>query len=43
MRKIAEGKDYPLPATIDDPAVLTEIAWALEEAGYGAAATARDR
>jgi propionyl-CoA synthetase len=43
MRKIAEGEDYPLPATIHDPTVLGEISRALEEAGYGAAATARDR
>jgi propionyl-CoA synthetase len=43
MRKIADGEDYPLPATIDDPAVLSEIASALEAAGYGAAATARVR
>jgi propionyl-CoA synthetase len=39
MRKIADGEDYLMPATIDDPAVLSEIAWALGEAGYGAAAT----
>src|SRR6266550_1907988 len=38
MRKIADGEDYPMPATIDDPAVLGEITRALEEAGYGAAA-----
>jgi propionyl-CoA synthetase len=25
MRKIADGGDYPVPATIDDPAVLEEI------------------
>src|SRR5215472_3672862 len=25
MRRIADGEDYPLPATIDDPAVLGEI------------------
>jgi propionyl-CoA synthetase len=43
MRRIADGEDYPLPATIDDPAVLGEIAGALEKAGYGAVATARDR
>jgi propionyl-CoA synthetase len=43
MRKIADGEDYPMPATIDDPAVLGEIAGALEEAGYGTVATARDR
>jgi propionyl-CoA synthetase len=34
MRKIAEGEDYPLPATIDDPAALAEIDRALATAGY---------
>jgi propionyl-CoA synthetase len=34
MRKIAEGESYPLPATIDDPAVLAEIDKALATAGY---------
>jgi len=34
MRKIAEGEDYTLPATIDDPAVLTEIAKVLATVGY---------
>ena len=34
MRKIAEGEDYPLPATIDDPTVLLEIDRALATAGY---------
>ena len=34
MRKIAEGEDYPLPATIDDPAILAEIDRALATAGY---------
>jgi propionyl-CoA synthetase len=29
MRKIADGKEYKLPATIEDPAVLDEIAAAL--------------
>jgi propionyl-CoA synthetase len=29
MRKIADGEPYQIPATIDDPAVLTEIADAL--------------
>jgi propionyl-CoA synthetase len=43
MRKIADGEDYPLPATIDDPAILGEIDKALEKAGYGAAATPRGR
>ena len=35
MRRIADGDDYPLPATIDDPAVLGEINAALANAGYG--------
>jgi propionyl-CoA synthetase len=43
MRQIADGEHYPLPATIDDPAILGEIARALERVGYGAVATARDR
>jgi propionyl-CoA synthetase len=34
MRKIAEGETYPLPATIDDPAVLAESDKALATAGY---------
>ena len=34
MRKIADGEDYPPPATIDDPAVLDEIRGALVSAGY---------
>src|SRR6516162_6793493 len=34
MRKIAEGEDYPLPATIDDPAILAEINRVLGTAGY---------
>jgi propionyl-CoA synthetase len=34
MRKIADGESYKLPATIDDPLILTEIAGALEEVGY---------
>ena len=29
MRKIADGEEYRLPATIDDPAILDEIAAAL--------------
>ncbi|MBV9378174.1 MAG: AMP-binding protein, partial [Alphaproteobacteria bacterium] len=35
MRRIADGEDYPVPATIDDPAVLGEITAALASAGYG--------
>jgi propionyl-CoA synthetase len=34
MRRIADGEDYPLPATIDDPAVLGVIGDALQSAGY---------
>ena len=40
MRKIADGDDYPLPATIDDPAVLTEIDKALASVGYTGRRTA---
>jgi propionyl-CoA synthetase len=34
MRKIADGESYTVPATIDDPAILDEIAAALGAAGY---------
>ncbi|GIW10924.1 MAG: propionyl-CoA synthetase [Dehalococcoidia bacterium] len=34
MRRIALGLDYPIPATIDDPAILPEIEEALRAAGY---------
>jgi len=34
MRKIADGEDYPIPATIDDPAVLDDIDSVLVSAGY---------
>ncbi|HUN49191.1 MAG TPA: propionyl-CoA synthetase [Stellaceae bacterium] len=34
MRKIADGEDYRMPATIDDPAILAEIAEDLKGAGY---------
>jgi propionyl-CoA synthetase len=36
MKKIADGADYGVPATIDDPAVLSEIADTLKKAGYPA-------
>jgi propionyl-CoA synthetase len=39
MRRIADGEDYPVPATIDDAATLGEIEAALGRAGYGAPAT----
>jgi propionyl-CoA synthetase len=34
MRAIADGEDYRMPATIDDPAILPEIAECLKRAGY---------
>jgi propionyl-CoA synthetase len=34
MRKIADGESYPMPATIDDPAILGEIDSALHTIGY---------
>jgi propionyl-CoA synthetase len=34
MRKIVEGEDYPMPATIDDPSALAEIENAVSNAGY---------
>ena len=35
MRKIADGEDWNMPATIDDPAILDEITEALDSAGIG--------
>ena len=37
MQKIADNEEYKMPATIDDPAILDEIATALEGIGYGKA------
>ena len=34
VKKIADGQPYTTPATIDDPAILDEIAAALRELGY---------
>ena len=34
MVKIADGESYKMPATIDDPAILDEIAEALKTIGY---------
>jgi propionyl-CoA synthetase len=34
MKSIADGKDYRMPATIDDPAILDEIEAALGAIGY---------
>ena len=39
MKKIADGTPYRVPATIDDPASLEEIAEALGELGYPLAPT----
>jgi propionyl-CoA synthetase len=38
MVKIADGEAYKMPATIDDPAILDEIAAALAQIGYPASA-----
>ena len=40
MKSIADGEEYRMPATIDDPAILPEIAQALAKAGYGTGARA---
>ena len=34
MRKIADGAAHKVPSTIDDPAILDEIAEKLRELGY---------
>jgi propionyl-CoA synthetase len=34
MKRIADGAEYTLPATIDDPAILTEITESLKTLGY---------
>jgi propionyl-CoA synthetase len=34
MRKIADGQPYSIPSTIDDPAILGEVAEALKGIGY---------
>ena len=40
MAKIADGEDYKMPATIDDPAILDEIGVALKGLGYPGAGSA---
>jgi propionyl-CoA synthetase len=35
MRQIADGEEWTMPATIDDPAILDEIGVALSKMGYG--------
>ena len=37
MVKIADGQEFKVPATIDDPAILDEITIALKSIGYPAA------
>jgi propionyl-CoA synthetase len=37
MRRIADGEEYTTPATIDDPAILEEIAESLQQLGYARA------
>jgi propionyl-CoA synthetase len=34
MRRIADGEEHGVPATIDDPAILGEIASSLKSIGY---------
>jgi propionyl-CoA synthetase len=35
MKKIADGEEWKMPATIDDPAILDEITLALKTKGLG--------
>jgi propionyl-CoA synthetase len=37
MKSIADGRGYKVPATIDDPAILTEVEGALQRLGYARA------
>ena len=37
MKRLADGVEYTLPATIDDPAVLTEIGERMKTIGYAGA------
>jgi len=37
MRKIADGEEYSIPSTIDDPLILEEIAEAMRAIGYARA------
>ncbi len=34
MKKIADGVEHTVPATIDDPAILAEISDSLKALGY---------
>jgi propionyl-CoA synthetase len=35
MRKIADGEEFKVPSTIDDPVILDEIGDSLKTIGYG--------
>jgi len=39
MKKIADGAEFNMPATIDDPVILDEITAALRSSGYPAKPT----
>ena len=41
MKKIADNSELKVPATIDDPIVLEEIAESLKELGYAKGAGGR--
>jgi propionyl-CoA synthetase len=43
MRAIADGQDYSVPATIDDPRILEEVRVALDALGYAIGASTPDR
>jgi propionyl-CoA synthetase len=43
VKKIADGVEYTVPATIDDPAILSEIAESLRALGYPREATTSKR
>jgi propionyl-CoA synthetase len=40
MKSIADGKQYKVPATIDDPAILTEVEATLQRLGYARTSSA---
>lgn len=42
IRKIADGQEFTAPATIDDPAILEDIAGSLHDVGYPADVTRPD-